>query len=616
MKLIVSHSKNAASLYVAKSVYNHGVRSSKIVEHLGTEKELREKLDGQDPYVWAKEYVKKLTQDEKENSRKVIVSYSPTRQIPMNVKRSYHGGYLFLQKIYHQLKLDDICKDISTRHPFRYDFNSILSRLIYGRVIFPASKSATYELTKNFIQPPAFDEHHIYRALSVIAAEGDYIQAQLYKNSKKVVPRNTGVLFYDCTNFFFESEQEEGLKQYGKGKENRPNPIVQMGLFLDGNGIPLALSITKGNTNEQVTLKPLEKKILSDFGLSKFIVCTDAGLSSTANRKFNNINGRGFITTQSIKKLKKTLKEWALDPSGWMITPEKEMTIVGNQKPVTYDISLLLDYPDKPDENDPAFSEKALQDYRNRRNHFKNLTFYKERWLKEDGLEQKLIVTFSLKYCDYQRMIRRRQVERAEKLIGQSPAKIKKKGQNDYRRFVNQQTCTKEGEVTSHEFYELNETLIREEMQYDGFYAVCTNLEDPVSEIVAINKGRWEIEESFRIMKSEFKSRPVFVSRDDRIEAHFITCFLALMIYRLLEKTLNKELDEKKQDHSTEHYTCSEIIQTLREMNFYKIEHEGYVPVYQRTALTDALHDTFGFRTDYEIVNETMMKKIKKFTTT
>ncbi len=616
MKLIVSRSKNAASLYVAKSVYNNGVRSSKIVEHLGTEKELREKLGGIDPYVWAKEYVKKLTQEEKENSRKMIVSYSPARQIPMHVKRSYHGGYLFLQKIYHQLRLDDICKDISARHQFHYDFNSILSRLIYGRVLFPASKSATCELTNNFIQPPSFDEHHIYRALSVIAAEGDYIQAQLYKNSKKVFPRNTGVLFYDCTNFFFESEQEEGLKQYGKGKENRPNPIVQMGLFLDGNGIPLALSITKGNTNEQVTLKPLEKKILSDFDLSKFIVCTDAGLSSTANRKFNNINGRGFITTQSIKKLKKSLKEWALSPSGWRVTPATDTTIDENQKTVTYNISALLDYPDKPDENNPDLDEKVLQAYQNRRNRLKALTFYKERWIKEDGLEQKLIVTFSLKYCDYQRMIRRRQIERAQKLIRQSPSKIKKKGQNDYRCFVNQQTCTKEGEVASHEFYEINETLIQEEMQYDGFYAVCTNLEDPVSEIVAINKGRWEIEESFRIMKSEFKSRPVFVSRDDRIEAHFITCFLALMIYRLLEKTLNKEFDKTRPDKPEEHYTCSEIIQTLRGMNFYKIEHEGYVPVYERTALTDALHDTFGFRTDYEIVNENMMKKIKKLTTT
>lgn len=615
MKLIVSKSKNAASLYVAKSVYKNGVRSSKIVENLGTEKELREKLGGQDPYAWAKEYVDKLTQQEKENSRKVIVTYSPVKQIPLDVTRSYHGGYLFLQKIYYQLKLPDICKDISNRYQFKYDLNSILSRLVYGRVLFPASKKATCELTKDFIQPHSFNKHQVYRALGVIAKESDYIQSQLYKNSIQVFPRNTRVLFYDCTNFYFEIEQEEGLKQYGKGKENRPNPIVQMGLFIDGNGIPLALSITKGNTNEQVTLKPLEQKILSDFNLAEFIVCTDAGLSSTANRKFNNKGKRSFITTQSIKKLKKHLKEWALDPSGWKISGSKELTPSGHQKPATYNISALLHYPETPEQDGGPANEEELDAYQAKRNQMKALTFYKERWIKEDGLEQKLIVTFSLKYCDYQRLIRQRQIERAQKLMETAPGKIKKKSQNDYRRFVNQQACTKEGEAAKHVFYELNETLIQEEMMYDGFYAVCTNLEEPVDKVIGINKDRWEIEESFRIMKSEFDARPVYVSRDDCIEAHFITCFLALMVYRLLEKTLNKELDGKK-DNDTENYTCPEIIQTLRTMDFYKIEHEGYVPLYQRTALTDALHDTFGFRTDYEIVNEQTMKKIKKFTTT
>lgn len=614
MKLIVSKSKNAASLYVAKTVYHNGVRSSKIVEKLGTEKELREKLGGNDPYLWAKEYVKKLSLEEKENSHKVLVTYSPGKQIPMGIQRTYNGGYLFLQKIYHQLKVDDICKDITNRHQFKYDLNSILSRLAYGRVIFPASKKATCELSTKFIDPPAFDEHQVYRALEVISKEGDYIQSQLYKNSVKSFPRNTNVLFYDCTNFFFEIEQENGLKQYGKCKENRPNPIVQMGLFIDGNGIPLAFSITKGSENEQTTLQPLEKKILSDFHLSKFIVCTDAGLSSTANRKFNNKGNRSFITTQSIKKLKKHLKEWALNPTGW-IASGKEGVDPNIGKPITHNISSMLDYPANPEENDEELSEEEKKTYLEKRKKLSEVTFYKERWINEDGLAQKLIVTFSLKYSDYQRRIRGKQIERAEKLMEQSPSKIKKKGQNDYKRFVNQKSCTKEGEAAEQQFCELNEALIQEEMQYDGFYAVCTNLESTVPEIVAINKERWEIEESFRIMKSEFKSRPVFLSRDDRIEAHFITCFLALLLYRLLEKTLNKEFDENAKDKSEEKYTCHEIIQTLKEMNFHEIEHEGYIPLYQRTALTDALHDTFGFRTDYEIVSKKMMKKIKKFTT-
>lgn len=614
MKLIVSKSKNAASLYIAKTVYQNGVRSSKIIEKLGTEKELRETLGGADPYAWAQEYAKKLTLEEKENSRKILLSFSPVKQIPMGVQCTYNGGYLFLQKIYYQLKVNTICKEISNRHRFQYDLNSILSRLVYGRIIFPASKRATCELADRFIEPPQFEQHQIYRALEVLCQEGDYIQSQLYKNSALVFPRNTNVLFYDCTNFFFEIEEEEGFKQYGKSKENRPNPIVQMGLFIDGNGIPLAFSITKGNTNEQTTLQPLEKKILSDFDLSKFIVCTDAGLSSTANRKFNNKGERRFITTQSIKKLKKHLKQWALNPSGWMISGE-ETTDPKTGKPRTYNISALLDYPANPESGDKRLSEAEKTAYHERRKKFSEMTFYKERWIKEDGLEQKLLVTYSLKYSDYQRKIRSRQIERAEHLMEQSPNRIKKKGQNDYKRFVNTQSCTKEGEVAKHTIYELNETVIQDEMQYDGFYAVCTNLESTASEIVAINKDRWEIEESFRIMKSEFKSRPVFLSKDDRIEAHFITCFLALLVYRLLEKTLNNELGEEKKDSSTERYTCSDILQTLKDMNFYRIDREGYVPIYERTPLTDALHETFGFRTDYEIVNDKTMKKIKKFTT-
>ncbi len=613
MRLKITKSKNAASLYVIKSTYSNGVHSSKIVEKLGTEKDLREQLGGADPYEWAKAYIEKLNQAEKENARKVVFDLSPSKQISMGIQAAYNGGYLFLQKIYHLLKLDAICKEISNRHRFQFDLNSILSRLIYGRIIFPASKRATCELAGRFIEPPKFEEHQIYRALEILAQESDYVQAQLYKNSVEVFPRNTKVLFYDCTNFFFEIEEADGLKQYGKSKENRPNPIVQMGLFIDGNGIPLAFSITKGNTNEQTTLQPLEEKILSDFRLSKFIVCTDAGLSSTSNRKFNNKNERCFITTQSIKKLKKHLKEWALNPSGWMVAGE-ESNLFENRKPATYNIASILDYPIEPTVGGKEVTEAEKEAYYARRKKMGNTTFYKERWIKEDGLEQKLLVTYSLKYSDYQKKIRSRQIERAEKLIAESSEKIKKKGQNDYKRFVNEANCTTEGEIAAHTVYELNQALIQEESQYDGFYAVCTNLESTAAEVAAINKDRWEIEESFRIMKTEFKSRPVFLSRDDRIEAHFITCFLALLVYRLLEKTLNKELMKGTADHSAVQYTCPEILQTLRDLNFHKINNEGYIPIYQRTSLTDALHETFGFRTDYEILSDKMMKKIKKFT--
>ncbi|NCU26012.1 IS1634 family transposase [Candidatus Nomurabacteria bacterium] len=567
MRLSVSKSANSTSLYVIKSTYEDKKHSTKIVEKLGTISELEKKLNGEDPIEWANKYIAELNRKQKEENSEVLVKYSPRKTIPKGQKRSFNGGYLFLQKIYHELSLDSICRDISEKYKFDFDLNSILSRLVYSRIIFPSSKHATYILSKDFLEQPNFDLHQIYRALEVIAKEMDLIQSALYKNSLKVSSRKTGVLYYDCTNYFFEIEQDEGLKQYGHSKEHKPNPVVQMGLFMDTDGIPLAFNINNGNMNEQLTLKPLEKKILTDFGLSKFVVCTDAGLASASNRKFNDKGDRAFITTQSVKKLKKHLKEWALDLKGWQLSGSKNI----------YDIEAL--------EDNEINKEKI---------------FYKERWIKEDGLEQKLIVTYCLKYRDYQRKIRNSQILRAGNALNSSHSKLEKVNQNDYKRFIKKIHVTPDGEVAQKAVYSINEEAIAKEEIFDGFYAVCTNLEDDPSAIIKVNRRRWQIEECFRILKSEFKARPVYLSRDDRIRAHFTTCFISLMIFRLLEKKLNGE------------YTCSNIVDELRDMNFCEIKGDGYTPSYTRTDLTDSLHDAFGFRTDYEIVTNKMMKNIFK----
>lgn len=568
MRLSISKSKNATSLYVIKSTYENGVRSSKVVEKLGTVKELNKKLGGQDPIEWAKKYIEELNQKEREEKREVIVKYSPTKVIVKDEQHSFNGGYLFLQQLYYGLRLDRLCTEITKKHKFSFNLDSILSRLLYARIIYPSSKLETFQLSTKFIEQPDFELQHIYRALEILAKEADFIQSFLYKNSLRISKRNTGLLYYDCTNYFFEIEQEEGLKQYGPSKEHRPNPIVQMGLFMDGDGVPLAFNINKGNTNEQLTLKPLEKKILSDFNLSRFVVCTDAGLASHDNRVFNDKGERSFITTQSIKKLKKHLKEWALAPKGW--------SLAGDDK--TYDLTEL--------------DEKKDIDK----------VFFKERWIKENGLEQKLVVTYSVKYRDYQRNIRNSQIERAQKLIDLNPGKLKKCSPNDFKRFINKSHCTADGEVAQREVLGINTELIAKEEAFDGFYAVCTNLEDEAPAIIKVNKRRWEIEECFRIMKSEFKARPVYLSRDTRIEAHFMTCFIALVIYRLLEKKLESK------------YTCHEIIDGLRGMNFMEVKAEGYIPTYTRTDFTDDLHRVFGFRTDYQIVSMRQMKKIFKST--
>lgn len=575
MRLKITKTNSATNYYIIKDVKNNGKRTTVIHERLGTEKEILERSNGEDISVWIKKYLNDL--NSKKDQLPVLIKKYPLNQINKNEQNSFNCGYFFLEKIYYDLGLNQICESIKKKYSFKYDLNNILSRLLYARIIFPSSKLATYNLSKNFLEQPNFELQHIYRALEVMSKENEFIQSELYKNSLKKSKRNTGILYYDCTNYFFEIENEDELRKYGPSKEHKPNPIVQMGLFMDGDGIPLAFNITSGNTNEQGTLTPTEEKILKDFELSKFIVCTDAGLASNDNRKFNNIDERAFITTQSIKKLKKHLKEWALSPDNWYLSDSKKKY---NIKEIENKLKNTIDETEK---------QKLL-----------NMIFYKERWIKENDLEQKLIVTFSFKYQHYQRHIRENQLDRAKKAMENKNFKLDKKRQTDFKRFIKKTSVTKEGEMAEKEILTINEKMVLEEEKYDGFYGVCTNLDDEAKEIIKVNKRRWEIEESFRIMKSEFKARPVYLSREDRIIAHFTTCFLSLVLHRYLEKRLKEK------------YTATEIIETLRNMNLTKINSEGYIPSYKRTDLTDLLHDTFKFRTDYEIIENKNIKKILK----
>ena len=569
MRIMKGKSKDP-TYHVIQDVRRNGKRSTEIIENLGHASEIREKYQVDDADAWANAYVEKLRMEQTAAGHKVLVPFSTDHLVEKGKQLSFNIGYLFLQRIYYRLGLPSICRKIQKTSAAEYDLDSILSRLLYGRILFPSSKLSCFEQSKTLMEQPSFDLHQIYRALSVLSDHSDMIQAELYKRSKKVIKRSTGVLFYDCTNYFFELEQESGLKQYGPSKEHRPNPIIQMGLFMDKSGIPLAFCINPGNQNEQASLKPLELQIMRDFELSKFVVCTDAGLSSDANRRFNNFGERSFITTQSIKKLKKELKEWCLDPTGWELE--------GSRK--KHDISKLEDTPE---------NRKRI--------------FYKQRLIegydeeRDIAFDQTLIVTYSLKYGIYQRTIRERQIERALKYL-KTPGAADKRSQTDAKRFIKRTAVTDDGEIAEKAAYELDTEAIAEEAKYDGFYAVCTNLDDDPADIARINHDRWEIEESFRIMKSEFEARPVYLQRDDRIRAHFLTCFISLMIYRILERQLGEK------------YTCGEIVSTLRSMDMRQLEDHGFIPNYKRTDLTDALHENAGFRTDYELTTPKSMAGI------
>ncbi len=563
MKVSISKSKNTTIYYLSKTVRIGNKSTTKTVEKIGTVDEIKKKCGDMDPLDWAKQYAAQRTAEEKKSKQDILVRFSSSAILDSYSRNSCNAGYLFLQDIYYSLGLKDICDSISKKHKFQFDLNDILSNLVYTRILAPGSKRASIVDAQRFIEQPKADLHQVYRALNLLAADNDFLQAELYKNSENVIDRKKGVLYYDCTNYYFEIEQEDDFRKYGLSKQHQPLPIVQMGLFMDANGIPLSFSLFEGNQNEQPTMTPLEKKLIHDFGESEFVVCTDAGLSSTANRRFNDRNGRKFVTTQSVKKLKGFLQDFCLSDDGWRLE--------GSRK--SYRLS-ELDYE---------------KDY--------DKTFYKDRWINEDGLEQHLIVTYSIKYREYQRQIRERQIERAQKYLT-SPSKLKKANTNDPKRFITQEHCTSDGEMAERTITGLNHEMIENEARYDGFYAVCTNLEDNPSTIIAINRKRWEIEECFRIMKTEFQARPVFLSRKDRITAHFMTCFIALIIYRILEKKL------------LEKFTCDEIIKTLKTMDMMILPGEGYVPTYTRTELTDALHDAFGFRTDYRISSQKNIRKI------
>ena len=574
MRVISSKSKNSESFYINFAFTDkNGKSTSKTFKKLGTLKELSEKLntDRDGVLAWCNEQCRIETEKYNQEKENVSIMLSPTKQIEKNVSRSFNCGYLFLQSLCSSLRIDNICRNIKTRHKYQFDLNAILTDSIFARVLAPSSKQSSFNYCQTLLETPKYKLHDVYRALSIVSKESDYIQSELYKNSNFIHNRNNKVLYYDCTNFYFEIEEEDDLRKYGKSKEHRPNPIVTMGLFMDEDGIPLAFDIFPGNQNEQLTLKPLEQKIIRDFDCREFIYCSDAGLASKNNKLFNSTGGRSYIITQSLKKLKQEDKDIALNP--------KQFRLLGHEGFI--DISELDVY-------DPSIS---------------NNVYYKIMPKTIGNQEEMVVITYSTKYRAYQESIRQEQIGRALKAISTS-GKIKrtKSNPNDPARFIKSTNTTINGEVADNVLHELDLEAIEQEKMYDGFYAVSTNADEDIEEIIKVNKNRWMIEECFRIMKTDFSARPVYLGREDRIKAHFLICFSALLVYRLLEKTLDSK------------YTIDKTIDTIRNMNVLEIEGYGYIPTYTRSDITDDLHKKFNFETDREIIKKAKMRSIIKQT--
>ena len=594
-RIKVSTSKNSKSYSIIEDYCRNGKRTTKIVDYIGNYSKVMElaKKENLDINTWLKKY---LIQYKKEHNipiefNEVIIKKYSNKLIPKNVLNRFNIGYLFLKDIYYSLKIDKIIKTVSKKYKFEFDLNEVLTNLVFSRIIYPSSKLKTYELSKNFIETPKYNLEHLYRGLTYLNNELDYIQKEIYNNSKSVINRNTRIIYFDCTNYYFDISEEDDLRKYGKGKDHKPNPLVGMGLFMDGNGLPIAMNIYPGNENETKHLIPLQEKMEKDFALfnKKTIICTDAAMCTDEIKQFNIKDGKAFVITQSIKKLKEAYKKEVFEDSNWRILGDLSKT---------YNLSDILN------------------DEEQRKKHYETL-FYNIVQTETAHVVQDLIVTFQIKYKDYLRNVRNGQIERARKKISSTNKGDKIKlsvNPNDFRRLIKEEikelktkkskklkegnSFNKEEKTQYFYSYSIDQDKIKEEEKYDGYYGITTNLNSDIEEILKISKNRWEIEESFRILKTDFDSGTIHLSREDRIKAHFLTCFISLLIYRILENKLNYK------------YTNTQIIDKLKEMNVYEEKGNGYSPSYVRDDLTDDLHEIFGFRTDYEIISYENFKKI------
>lgn len=611
MKLYYDKRLKDPAYYIQQGFRNGKKTTTKNIKRLGKHSELL--LITDDPLEYAKNEVKKMNEEYRSGRSEFIVTMDfneriPSTDSPCSNSTSLNIGYLYLKDIYAKLNLSDFFKSVSSDRKITYDCNKICQFLTYARILDPASKYGTYDKLDTYYEKPQVEYQHMIRFLDILDRNSDKYLKHLFDNSENIVKRDTSVMYYDCTNYFFETEKPDeeivdevtgeiilGLRQFGISKENKTSPIVEMGLIMDSRGIPISMCIHPGNTNEQLTAVPLEKEVIRMTGNKKFIYCADAGLGSYNIRKFNDMGGRAYIVTQSVKKLGQEIKNIVFNDSNYHLLSNDDAITLKEMR--TFDkkdannLSLYNDFAYKVIPANTAmdtglYEEKVYKNGRTKK-------------VKTKGtLHQYIIVTFSRKMMEYQRTIRERQLERAKKLLRlKDPEKIKK-GPNDIRRFLKNTSSDTAN-------YVLDMDKIHEEEKYDGFYAVATNLDDSAKDILAVAQNRYKIEDCFRIMKTNFDARPVFLRKPERIRAHFLICYTALLIYRLMECKLDDNLT---------HVTTSNLIKTLRNMNVVNMDDMYYKSIYSGSQALDALERCFELQLNRKYYRPSDLNKIvKKF---
>ena len=611
MKLYYDKRLKDPTYYIQQGFRNGKKTTTKNIKRLGKHSELL--LITDNPLEYAKNEVKKMNEEYRSGRSEFIVTMDfneriPSTDSPCSNSTSLNIGYLYLKDIYAKLNLSDFFKSVSSDRKITYDCNKICQFLTYARILDPASKYGTYDKLDTYYEKPQVEYQHMIRFLDILDRNSDQYLKHLFDNSENIVKRDTSVMYYDCTNYFFETEKPDeeivdevtgeiilGLRQFGISKENKTSPIVEMGLIMDSRGIPISMCIHPGNTNEQLTAVPLEKEVIKMTGNKKFIYCADAGLGSYNIRKFNDMGGRAYIVTQSVKKLGQEIKDIVFNDSNYRLLSNDDAITLKETR--TFDkkdannLSLYNDFAYKVIPANTAmdtglYEEKVYKNGRTKK-------------VKAKGtLHQYIIVTFSRKMMEYQRTIRERQLERAKKLLRlKDPEKIKK-GPNDIRRFLKNTSSDTAN-------YVLDMDKIHEEEKYDGFYAVATNLDDSAKDILAVAQNRYKIEDCFRIMKTNFDARPVFLRKPERIRAHFLICYTALLIYRLMECKLDDNLT---------HVTTSNLIKTLRNMNVVNMDDMYYKSIYSGSQALDALERCFELQLNRKYYRPSDLNKIvKKF---
>ncbi|WP_270512830.1 IS1634 family transposase [Holdemanella biformis] len=609
MKLYYDKRLKDPTYYIQQGFRNGKKTTTKNIKRLGKHSELL--LITDDPLEYAKNEVKKMNEEYRSGRSEFIVTMDfneriPSTDSPCSNSTSLNIGYLYLKDIYAKLNLSDFFKSVSSDRKITYDCNKICQFLTYARILDPASKYGTYDKLDTYYEKPQVEYQHMIRFLDILDRNSDKYLKHLFDNSENIVKRDTSVMYYDCTNYFFETEKPDeeivdevtgeiilGLRQFGISKENKTSPIVEMGLIMDSRGIPISMCIHPGNTNEQLTAVPLEKEVIKMTGNKKFIYCADAGLGSYNIRKFNDMGGRAYIVTQSVKKLGQEIKDIVFNDSNYHLLSNDDAITLKEMR--TFDkkdannLSLYNDFAYKVIPANTAmdtglYEEKVYKNGRTKK-------------VKTKGtLHQYIIVTFSRKMMEYQRTIRERQLERAKKLLRlKDPEKIKK-GPNDIRRFLKNTSSDTAN-------YVLDMDKIHEEEKYDGFYAVATNLDDSAKDILAVAQNRYKIEDCFRIMKTNFDARPVFLRKPERIRAHFLICYTALLIYRLMECKLDDNLT---------HVTTSNLIKTLRNMNVVNMDDMYYKSIYSGSQALDALERCFELQLNRKYYRPSDLNKIVK----